>query len=94
VSAFILLDGEGKRLLAKYYASEWRDPDEQKAFEKTLFEKTKKSTSEIALVDRHVVVYNAMNDVCLYLVGATEENELILSNALTTFCEALIQLLK
>lgn len=94
VSAFILLDSEGKRLLTKYYTSEWSDQTDQKAFEKILFEKTKKSNTEIILIDHHVIVYHNNIDVFFYLIGSYEENELILSNALTTFCDVMNQLLK
>jgi len=38
----ILLDSEGKRLLAKYYTKDFPTHKDQLAFEKTLFEKTKR----------------------------------------------------
>ena len=73
---------------------DWQDPTEQKAFETTLFEKTMKSNNEITLIDRRVVVYYNNINVFFYLVGLNEENELILANALNTFCDAISQLLK
>lgn len=43
IQAVILLDGEGNRVLAKYYGSEKTNLKQQKQFEKGLFEKTKRA---------------------------------------------------
>jgi hypothetical protein len=52
IQAFIILDSEGHRVLAKYYnpkshpqgeSKEFQSVKEQKAFEKGLWQKTKKS---------------------------------------------------
>jgi hypothetical protein len=62
INAFIILDTEGSRVLAKYYRSkshplgeskEFLTLKEQKAFEKGLWQKTKKPGGECA------VLYNA-----------------------------------
>jgi hypothetical protein len=42
VKAVLVLDTEGKRVLAKYYGGEMATVKEQLAFEKNLFEKTKR----------------------------------------------------
>ena len=43
----ILLDGEGNRILAKYYGKNpYPTVKEQKAFEKGLFEKTRRASGE------------------------------------------------
>jgi hypothetical protein len=48
IKAFVLLDGEGKRILAKFYGSnEFQTLKEQKALEKALFEKSKKAQSTL-----------------------------------------------
>jgi exonuclease VII small subunit len=88
------LDSEGKRLLVKYYTTNWPTLKDQKAFEKALFEKTKKANGEITLIEDSVVVYRNNLDVFFYIVGSMEENELILANALNNFCDAMNQLLK
>jgi hypothetical protein len=45
--AFLLLDGDGNRLIAKYYnCPEFSAVKDQKAFEKSIFEKSKKSSSK------------------------------------------------
>ena len=40
VSALIVLDGEGKRIVVRYYRSSFTTPAEEMAFEKKLFDKT------------------------------------------------------
>ncbi|KAJ3298261.1 snare-like protein [Rhizoclosmatium globosum] len=89
----IVLDSEGKRLLAKYYSPDYPTLKEQRVFEKALFDKTKKLNSEIVLLDNQVIVYKNSHDVFIYFVGTMDENELILSSALQSFYEALSMLL-
>ncbi|KAJ3131710.1 Coatomer subunit zeta-1 [Physocladia obscura] len=91
--AVIVLDSEGKRLLAKYYAADYPTLKEQRVFEKALFDKTKKLNSEIVLLDNQVIVYRNSHDVFIYFVGTMDENELILMSTLQAFYEALSMLL-
>ncbi|KAJ3019337.1 UNVERIFIED_CONTAM: Coatomer subunit zeta-1 [Siphonaria sp. JEL0065] len=91
--AVIVLDSEGKRLLAKYYSPDYPTLKEQRVFEKALFDKTKKLNSEIVLLDNQVIVYKNSHDVFIYFVGTMDENELILMSALQSFYEALSMLL-
>ncbi|CAJ0759780.1 15048_t:CDS:2 [Entrophospora sp. SA101] len=80
-TAVVLLDGDGNRILAKYYGSKNAYPTnkEQKVFEKGLFDKTKRSNGESILYDNHVVLYRNNIDVFFYVVGSADENELILN---------------
>ncbi|KAI9345136.1 Longin-like domain-containing protein [Zopfochytrium polystomum] len=91
--AVIILDSEGKRILAKYYSREYPTLKEQRVFERDLFDKTRKANSEIILFDSHVVVYKNSLDVFIYFVGSADENELMLSSTLQSFHEALSMLL-
>ncbi|KAK9717124.1 Golgi-to-ER vesicle coat component [Basidiobolus ranarum] len=94
--ALILLDSEGKRILAKYYKSSSSDfpkLKDQHRFEKTLFEKTRRNNGEIILLDGQVVIYRSSVDVFFYLVGSADENELLLSTVLNGYYEALSLLL-
>lgn len=43
IKAVLLLDAEGNRVLAKYYGSDYTNLKEQKAFEKGLYDKTKRA---------------------------------------------------
>jgi len=102
-AAFLILDTDGSRILAKYYrpkGSPYSDTKglsnlkEQKAFEKGLHEKTKKAGGDIILFEGYPAVYKHANDLFFYLIGNPEENELILQMALSSFYDALNNLLR
>ncbi|KAJ3021725.1 Coatomer subunit zeta-1 [Thoreauomyces humboldtii] len=92
--AIIILDSEGKRVLSKYYQPDYPTLKEQKVFEKGLFEKTRKTTSEIIMFENQIVVYKNSIDVFLYVIGSVDENELILAHVLSSYYETLAILLK
>ncbi|KAI8808947.1 Longin-like domain-containing protein [Cladochytrium replicatum] len=94
VKAVIVLDSEGKRILSKYYTSDYPSLKEQKPFEKSLFDKTKRMNSEIIMFDGQVVVYKNSVDLFIYFLGSADENELILASITQSFQEALSILLK
>jgi len=90
VKAVIILDSEGKRILSKYYSPDFAITKDQQAFEKNLYEKTKKApTGEILMFDGLVTVYKNNIDVFVYVVGSASENELILASVLTSLTESL-----
>ncbi|KLO09701.1 coatomer protein [Schizopora paradoxa] len=102
-AAFLILDSDGHRILAKYYRpkgspySETKGLStlkEQKAFEKGLYEKTKKAGGDIILFEGYPAVYKHASDLIFYLIGNPEENELILQMALSSFYDALNNLLR
>ncbi|KND01578.1 coatomer subunit zeta [Spizellomyces punctatus DAOM BR117] len=90
----IILDSEGKRMLSKYYTNDYPTLKEQKVFEKSLFDKTRKSSSEIIMFDNQIIVFKNSIDVFIYILGSADENELILSHLLSSFYESLSILLK
>ncbi|EPQ55280.1 coatomer protein [Gloeophyllum trabeum ATCC 11539] len=103
ISAFIILDSDGHRVLAKYYRPKSHPQGEskslltlkeQRAFEKGLFAKTKKPTGDIILYDSHLCVYKHSLDLIMYLVSPPEENELMVHYALSAFSDALHMLLR
>ncbi|KIY65367.1 snare-like protein [Cylindrobasidium torrendii FP15055 ss-10] len=105
INAFILLDSEGHRVLAKYYrpkaleamgmgAGDLNTLKDQKAFEKGLWQKTKKAGGEIILYDGKLAVYKHSLDLIFYFIGGASENELILASALNAFVDALSLLLR
>ena len=97
VAAIVVLDGDGKRIVVRYYNSALVGTDEA-GFEKKIFDKTArtnaKSEAEIIILDGLVTVYRNTADVWLYVVGTQMENELILVNVLTTMFEGLSTLLR
>ena len=94
IKALFILDNDGKRLLAKYYDDTYPTAREQKAFEKNVFQKTRKSDSEIALMDGLTVVYKSNVDLYFYVVGSSQENELILMSVLGCLYDSISLLLK
>lgn len=90
VQAVLILDGEGKRLYAKYFhpphetvpaESLAASLKKQKEFESNLFSKTHSQNSEILILDDHLVIYREYVDVSLYLIGGLDENEIVLQEA-------------
>jgi len=104
-SAFIVLDTDGNRVLAKYYKPKnapltstdskvLATLKDQRVFEKGLWEKTKKLGGEIILYDSHLAVYKHSLDLIFYILGPSTENELMLHTALTAFFDAASLLLR
>jgi coatomer subunit zeta len=103
VNAFIILDTEGNRVLAKYYRpkshpnGESKDLltlKEQKTFEKGLWGKTKKAGGDIILYEGHLAVYKHSLDLIIYFLASPLENELMLSTALGSLTDAFSLLLR
>ncbi|KAF8213780.1 coatomer protein [Mycena galopus ATCC 62051] len=103
VNAFLILDTEGSRVIAKYYrpkghpqgeSKEFLTLKEQKAFEKGLWQKTKKAGGDIILYDGHLALYKHSLDLIIYLIAGPTENELMLSTTLNNFIDALTLLLR
>eukprot|EP00699_Malawimonas_sp_californiana_P001955 EC716431.1.p1 GENE.EC716431.1~~EC716431.1.p1 ORF type:complete len:172 (+),score=32.61 EC716431.1:17-532(+) len=90
----LLLDSEGRRIVAKYYYD--KPVAAQKPYEKKLFEKTSKAAArdeaEIIMFDGMVSVYRTSADVTLYVSGGQDENELILSEVLNSLYTCLQEL--
>lgn len=98
IAGVMLLDGEGKRIVVRYYRGNFATVADEMAFEKKLFDKTMrtnaKNEAEIIQLDGLVTVYRNSCDVWLYVVGTQAENELILVNVLNALHEALASLLR
>lgn len=89
IKALIVLDNDGKRVLAKYYDEEdFPSLAKQHAFEKKLFANARKSDSEIALIDNMTSVYKSNVDLSFFVVGSSSENELLLSQVLSCFYQS------
>ncbi|KAH8726475.1 Longin-like domain-containing protein [Phaeosphaeriaceae sp. PMI808] len=105
----ILAIDDGSRILTKYYSNPhppagahsdfpgqiaYKTVKDQKAFEKGLLEKTAKQTTDIILYDQKVVVFKMESDVMLYVVGGSEENEVLLYSVVLALRDSLNILLK
>jgi hypothetical protein len=94
VKAIMVLDNDGSRLLSKYYDDQFPSIKEQREFEKSLFNKTHKANAEIIMLDGLTVVYRSNIDLFFYVVGSTNENEIMLVSLLNCFYDSLSQLLR
>mmetsp|Transcript_6715 Transcript_6715/g.21174 ORF Transcript_6715/g.21174 Transcript_6715/m.21174 type:complete len:321 (-) Transcript_6715:30-992(-) len=98
VRAVLLLDGDGNRIVAKYYAGYQKAADAQAAFEAKLFKKTKNASmprgeADVILIEDAVAVFRLSADARFYVVGPASENELILNVVLDGLVDALHALL-
>uniref|UniRef100_H3AM19 Coatomer subunit zeta n=1 Tax=Latimeria chalumnae TaxID=7897 RepID=H3AM19_LATCH len=94
VKAVFILDNDGNRLLAKYYDETYPSIKEQRNFEKNVFNKTYKTDSEIAFLEGMTIIYKSSIDLYFYVVGSSQENELMLMAVVTCLFDALMQLLR
>ncbi|KAM6174293.1 coatomer subunit zeta-2 [Erethizon dorsatum] len=94
IKAVFILDNDGRRLLAKYYDDTFSSSKEQMIFEKNVFNKTSQTESEIAFLGGMTIVYKSSVDLFLYVVGSSQENELMLVSVLTCLFESLSQILR
>ncbi|GAB5588141.1 Golgi-to-ER vesicle coat component [Umbelopsis nana] len=94
IKAVILLDAEGNRVLSKYYGKDYASTKDQKAFEKGLFDKTKRAQGEIIMYDNQIVLYRSNIDIFFYVVASADENELMISSMLNAFYDAVSTLLR
>lgn len=93
----VILDGDGRRVVSRYYKSHFASSAEELAFEKKLFDKTSrtaaKSEAEVIVLDGLVSVYRNSCDVWFFIVGSQSENELILAHVLHALYESLASVL-
>jgi hypothetical protein len=94
IKGILLLNNDGNRLLAKYYDDQFPSIKEQKAFEKSLFTKTHKANSEIIMIDGLIIVYRSSVDLFFYVVGSSNENEIILASVLNCLFESISQIVR
>lgn len=81
--------------MAKYYDKNVLPTvKEQKTFEKNLFNKTHRAVSEIIMLDGLTCVYKSNVDLFFYVMGSTQENELILLSVLNCLYDSISLILK
>jgi len=98
VRGVVVLDNEGKRIIAKYYNSartQLETNTSQKAFERQLFLKSNKQSgtghssrtinsyeNDIMNVENYVAVFRCYSDMSVFILGTQDDNELILAQVL------------
>ncbi|KAL5010210.1 hypothetical protein ScPMuIL_012515 [Solemya velum] len=94
VKAILILDNDGNRLITKYYDEAFPTVKEQKDFEKNLFNKTHRANAEIIMFEGLTCVYKSNVDLFFYVIGSSQENELILASVLSALYDAISQILR
>lgn len=108
VKGVIVLDNEGRRIIAKYYNEELnmglQTNPQQKEFERQLFTKSNKQEgaaklnmyeNDIMNVDDYVAVFRCYTDMTVYVLGDGKyDNELILASVLDTIHDCFDQVFK
>jgi len=95
IKGILIADYDGSRILAKYYDKDVLPTTKaQRAFEKTLFEKTRRADSEIIMLDGLTCVYKSHVDLFFYVIGSASENEVILMSVLTCLYDSISQILR
>merc|ERR1711865_1018569 len=95
VRGVVVLDNEGKRIIAKYYNSQRTQLEtnsSQKAFERQLFLKSNKQNgtgntsramnsyeNDIMNVENYVAIFRCYSDMSVFILGTQDDNELILA---------------
>lgn len=93
----LILNSDGDRVLAKYYDKNvFPTTKEQKAYEKNLFSKTRRSdtNTDIIMLDGLTCVYKQNVDAYFYVMGSCNENELLLVNVLNCLFDSISMILK
>lgn len=94
IKAVIILDNDGKRIICKYYDDNFPSLKEQMKFEESLFTKIRRSNDEIIMHEGVTAVYKSNVDLFFCVLGAQNENELMLVGVLTALYDTISQLLK
>ncbi|EYC30636.1 hypothetical protein Y032_0005g2765 [Ancylostoma ceylanicum] len=103
VKGIVILDQDGNRVLSKYFdKSTFGTTKDQKAFEKSLFQKTSRNSSlddisfsaEIILLDGVTCIYRSNVDLYMYVLGSSRENELVLESLLNCLFDAISTVLR
>ncbi len=93
VKGVVVLDNEGRKIIGKYYnatGTSLESTQSQKSFERQLFLKSNKQAAgkanavvsfenDIMIVENYVAVFRCYSDMTIYIIGISEDNELVLS---------------
>eukprot|EP00171_Calliarthron_tuberculosum_P017236 IDg17236t1 len=99
VKAVIVINHEGKRICSRFCdRKQWPDLEAQRAFEMSLLRKVQQmgETTDYIVMEfgDYIVSFKQADDLCMFVVGGSDENELIMAEVLQTLDEALHTLLR
>lgn len=95
IKAIIIFDLKGQRVLAKYYDESSLPVRSTKKFEQQLFTKTRtsKAKGEIFLIENSLAIHRLICDHHIYVVGARDENPMVLDKTLNCLVESISTLI-
>ena len=105
VKGVVVLDNEGKRIIAKYYNAPrgLETNHNQKNFERQIFIKSNKQgnsakvnmyENDIMTIDNYTAVFRCYTDMTIYILGDRDDNELVLAMVLDTIHECFDKVFK
>ncbi|KAL9656946.1 hypothetical protein ABK040_007037 [Willaertia magna] len=102
IKGLFVLDKDGKRLFAKYYTPDLKhNLSKQMHLEEDVASKTIKSKThqlmsdcDILLIENYNCIFQTVQDICFYVIGAGYENEIVLSEVLTGLVDGLLMLFR
>jgi len=94
IKAILVMDNDGARIVSKYFDKSFGTIKEQKQFEKNLFNKTHRANAEIVMFEGLTCVYRSSVDLFFYVVGSSNENELLLMSVLNCLYDSVSQMLR
>lgn len=93
IESIVVLDLDGKRLLARYFGSaltKYSSGSLQSEYESSLFQRTRKQLgSEIIALRNTFVLFRVQSDIVVYVTAVEGENELFVSGFLDSLLEVL-----
>ena len=96
IKAVLVIDSDGMKIYGKYYrpTDQLATASGQDLFEKQLKSKVSKFSlknkeNEIVLLESMTVIFKLLNNVCIYIIGSNDENEILMASILDTMVEAL-----
>lgn len=102
VAAFVILDADGRRMFGKYYddvssgaASKWPTREAQALLERAVHGKVRNALAaqtndgDVLLHEGNTIVYMVDPELTYFIVGPADENELVLSVALSCVYESM-----
>ncbi len=100
VKAVIVINHEGKRISSRFCdRKEWPDLESQRSFEMNLLRKIQtlgdiSDSIDVMEFGNYIVAYKQADDLFMFVVGGSNENELIMAEVLQTLDESLHTLMR
>jgi hypothetical protein len=94
IKGILILDENGKKIYSKYYCKNFSNLEKQKNFEEEVFiksQKTKTFYEEVLILQNTMTIFTTSNDLYIYVIGDTSENELVLTEVLCGLKDSLNQ---